>query len=146
MTKKLDVHSHKDELKEKDLRVTSARVAVMDLLESTDKPVDVANIKEYLIVKKIYADDTTLFRIINMFTQRGITKQVSFNEGKFRYELANQKDHHHLICENCGSIEDVSDCAIPELENDIWKKRQFLVKSHSLEFFGLCKNCQKKRN
>jgi Fur family ferric uptake transcriptional regulator len=135
-------HDCKDELNEVDLRATPARIAVMKFLESADSPVDVSMVKEYLDKQKIDADSATVFRIMNMFTDKGIAKQISFNEGKFRYELASREDHHHLLCTNCGRIEDFSDCAIPELEKDIQDKKKFQVKSHSLEFFGLCRDCQ----
>ena len=63
-----------------------------------------------------------------MFQEKGLVKQISFNEGKFRYELSNKEDHHHLICESCGKIEDISDCNIPDLEKEINKKKQFLFR------------------
>ena len=139
-------HDCKNELNDVDLRATPARIAVMKLLEKTDEPVDITMVKEYLDNQQITTDPATVFRIMNMFTEKGITKQISFNEGKFRYELTNREDHHHLICQNCGKVEDISDCAISELEQDIQKKKRFKVVSHTLEFYGLCKNCQKQQN
>jgi Fur family transcriptional regulator, ferric uptake regulator len=69
--------------------------------------------------------------------------QIQFQEGKLRYELAGKEHHHHLVCENCGKIEDVLSRVIPALEEEIKNKHKFLVKRHSLEFFGLCEDCQK---
>lgn len=135
-------HDCKDELNASSLRATPARVALMNLLESTDKPLDVQTMIEYLEKKDIKTDPATVFRIVNMFTERGLLKSVQLNEGKFRYELSAKGEHHHLICEKCGSIEDISDCNIQALENDIQKKKQFLVKRHALEFFGVCSLCQ----
>lgn len=136
-------HDCKTELNGAELRATPARIAVMKLLETTDTPIDVATIIAYLEKQHIKTDPATAFRIINMFTQKGLTTQLSLNEGKFRYELSSKADHHHLICEHCGKIEDISECAIPDLEKDIKKKKGFMVKRHALEFFGLCRNCQK---
>ena len=135
-------HDCKKELQALDLRATPARVAVMQFLEKTSDPVDISSIQEYLLDKHIDTDPATVFRIMNMFTIKGITMPIQFHEGKTRYELANKQDHHHLICENCGRVEDIEDTVIPTLEKHIGKKYQFLVKRHSLEFFGLCKNCQ----
>lgn len=136
-------HNCKTELNDADLRATPARVAVMKLLETTDAPVDVATIIDYLTQQDIKTDPATAFRIINMFTEKGLVKQISFHEGKLRYELSNKADHHHLICEQCGKIEEISDCAIPGLEKDIQKKKGFIVKRHALEFFGICAHCQR---
>lgn len=139
-------HDCKIELNEASLRATRARIAVMKFLETTDTPVDVQMIKNYLAKQNVPSDAATVFRIMNIFTEKGITRQISFNEGKFRYELANREDHHHLICKNCGKIEDFSYCAIPALEKDIQKKKGFLVTSHALEFYGLCERCKDKQN
>jgi Fur family ferric uptake transcriptional regulator len=82
---------------------------------------------------------------MNMFMDKGLVRQISFNEGKFRYELSNKPDHHHLICNQCAAIEDFSDCAIPELEEDIRSKKGFQVQSHALEFYGICSKCRAKK-
>lgn len=135
-------HNCGDELRGLDLRATPARVAVMNLLEKTDSPIDVNSIIKYLNAKGIKTDPATVFRMMNTLTQKGITTPIQFQEGKTRYELTSKEDHHHLICENCGNISDISDKVIPELEKEIRRKHNFLVKRHSLEFFGLCANCQ----
>lgn len=136
-------HDCKTELREVALRATPARLAILKLLEKTNKPLDVAMIRSYLEQYNIETDPATVFRIMNSFTERGLTKELHLNEGKARYELKSRDDHHHLICKNCGNIEDISDCNIDALEKDIEKKKKFKVTSHSLEFFGICSNCQK---
>lgn len=141
MTAKI-IHDCKEELREVDLRATPARLAVMSFLEKTEEPVDVNSVIDYLNINSIKTDPATVFRIMNLLTQKGITNPIQFQEGKTRYELSSKDDHHHLICENCGKIEDISDTIVPELEKEIHKKSGFLVKRHSLEFFGLCPLCQ----
>ncbi len=135
-------HNCKDELKEVNLKATSARLAVLKLLEKTDQPLDVATIIGYLNNHQIKADPVTAFRIINQFTDKGLTQKVQLKEGKFRYELSSKPDHHHLVCESCGRIEDMPECQVGLLEKDIFKNKQFKVSSHSLEFFGKCLSCQ----
>ena len=137
-----DLHDCKDELRGFDLRATPARVAVMNFLEKTSQPVDVNSVIDYLHVNGVKTDPATIFRMMNTLTQKGITTPISFQEGKTRYELSNKDDHHHLICDNCGKIEDVSDTIIPTLEKQIRNESGFKVLRHSLEFFGVCKLCQ----
>jgi Fur family ferric uptake transcriptional regulator len=139
----MNTHNCKEELKNVGLKATPARLALLKLFEKTEKPLDVSVMQKYLNKHDVDIDPATVFRIINMFTQKGITKQVQLGEGKFRYELSSREDHHHLICEECGDIEDISDCDIESLEKQINKKKKFLVKRHSLEFFGVCKKCQR---
>ena len=136
-------HDCKTELNEVELRATPARIALMQLLEKSDKPLDVQSMITFLEKKDIKTDPATVFRIINMFTEKGLVKPIQLNEGKFRYELKDKADHHHLVCEQCGDIEDISDCNINALEKEIEKKKNFKVTSHSLEFFGICTSCQR---
>src|SRR5690242_20637520 len=95
-------HDCKTELNEVDLRATPARLALMHLLEKSDKPLDVQAMIEFLEKKAIKTDPATVFRIVNMFTEKGLVKPIQLNEGKFRYELTDKADHHHLVCEQCG--------------------------------------------
>lgn len=137
------LHDCLEELRNADLKVTPKRLAVLKVLEHTDKPIDIATITDYLEANNIKTDPATVFRIINSFTNKGITKQIQLHEGKARYEHASKKDHHHLICDKCGSLEDVSDNFIENIEKTIQHKKKFLIKRHSLEFFGICKQCQR---
>lgn len=136
-------HDCKEELRGVDLRATPARLGVIKFLEEATRPVDINSVTDYLKANNIKTDPATVFRTMNMFTQKGITIPIEFQEGKTRYELAGKKHHHHLVCESCGKIEDISISIIPTLEKEIRKKQNFLIKRHSLEFFGLCQDCQK---
>lgn len=136
------LHDCSKELNELNLKATPTRLAVLKLLENSKEPMDVAAIIEFLKKNKVKADPTTIFRIVNLLTQKGILKKVRFNEDKSRYEYGLRNDHHHLICQDCGEIEDISDCPIDLLEKEISKRKKFVIKTHSLEFFGICKNCQ----
>lgn len=136
-------HNCKDELQEASLKATPARIAVLKFLEIEDQPLDTQSIINYLKQEKISADPATIFRMMNDFVEKGITKEVQLVKGKVHYELTNKGDHHHLICEKCGKIEAVEDNFVPEMEKELAKKHNFLIKRHSLEFFGLCANCQK---
>jgi Fur family ferric uptake transcriptional regulator len=139
----LTQHDCKNELNEAQLRATPARLAVMKLLETSSQPVDVQTMISYLHEQNIPTDPATVFRIVHLFTEKGLTKPIQLQEGKFRYELTGKVDHHHLVCTKCDRIEDIADCHIVSFEREIAKKKQFQVTSHALEFFGLCSKCQK---
>lgn len=135
-------HNCQAELKNVDLKVTPARLGVLAALEQADKPLDVSTVINFLKNQRVKADKVTVFRIINTLTKKGLTTPIQLGEGKFRYEHTTKANHHHFICEICGSIEDISDCNINELQSELHEKKGLVVKRHSLEFFGLCKLCQ----
>lgn len=121
---------------------TPARAKIVEFLYASGAPVDIQEIIDFLRDKKLNTNKATVYRTMDLLFANGFVDRVEFGEGKFRYEIK-KDDHHHFICQNCSSIEDISDCNISELEEEIKKKKGLLIKKHSLEFFGLCKNCQK---
>jgi len=123
------------------LRKTPARVAITDFLSSSNFPVDIAQILSFLRVNNLKTNKVTVYRIIDLLYRNGIIDRIELGEGKYRYEIK-KGDHHHLVCENCGKIEDVEDKYMKKLEEEIYSKQEFLVKKHSLEFFGLCSRCK----
>jgi len=141
--KQLRNHDCKEELRDVELKVTPARLGILAALESTERPLDIVTIIAYLKQNNIKADKVTVFRIMNALTEKGLVIPIQFNEGKLRYEYGDLPDHHHFVCTKCGDIQDVTGCNIEIIEKDITKKQGVLVKRHSLEFFGLCANCQK---
>ena len=136
-------HDCKKELRGASLKVTPARLSVLQVLENADIPLDVKAIAEYLRNKNIKVDKVTIFRIINSFTRNGLVRQLWLNEDKSRYELVPKKDHHHFICQECGVIKEISDCGVDFMQEKIQQKKGLFIKSHMLEFFGTCQDCQK---
>lgn len=123
-------------------RKTPARSAVTEFLYSCEFPVDVEQIVDFLRSKNMNTNKVTVYRTVDFLFQSGIIDRLEFGEGKFRYEVK-KEDHHHLVCNNCGKVEDVEDKYMNNLEKNIYRNKGFLVKNHSLEFFGLCQDCQK---
>lgn len=133
---------YKKELVGAGLKQTKARQALLQILAREDRPLDVLELTDFLKKESVEVDQATVYRILDIFQKKGIISRFEFQEGKFRYEISGN-DHHHLVCEACGKIQDISDCNIPDLEEDIFKKKGFKVSHHALEFYGLCSECQK---
>lgn len=121
------------------LKNTPSRLAVLSVLKEKNNPLDVLQIFE---LTKGKTDLATVYRTLETFLNNGLINRLEFGEGKYRYEIK-RKDHHHLICRACERIEDVEDKFMNKWENEIKVERGFLVSNHSLEFFGLCKLCQR---
>jgi Fur family ferric uptake transcriptional regulator len=121
---------------------TPARLAINEFFSSVNTPVDVGQIVQHLRSQKLETNKVTVYRILDFLFKNRIINRVEFGEGKYRYELK-KNHHHHLICTNCGKIEEVEGDFLKKMEDDIFKSKKFKVESHSLEFFGLCEDCQK---
>jgi Fe2+ or Zn2+ uptake regulation protein len=126
-------------LKEHGYRATSGRIALLTLLWKENKPLTVDEIKKRLESK---LDMVTLYRALEALSKSGVVHRVELGHGHAHYELE-KKHHHHVVCTDCGEIEDVEVAEIEGLEARLSKStRRFKsIYSHNVEFFGLCKAC-----
>ncbi len=81
----------------------------------------------------------TVYYTLNAFETAGLVMPI--NDAHTRYD-ANLKPHHHLICVFCRAIEDVYDNALDQLQ--LSSKTNFKITGHRVEFYGRCRQCQKK--
>jgi Fur family transcriptional regulator, ferric uptake regulator len=102
------------------------------------------NVKEPIyanyFIGKVKSHRATIFRILNKLVDSGVVKKVNFEEGRSRYEIA-QDHHHHLVCQMCHKIIKLEECGIESLSAAIKRRTGFLVSRHNLEFFGFCNSC-----
>src|SRR5215203_4418346 len=94
------IHDCSEELRKADLKITPARLGVLEALEKSNDPQDIQSILIYLKKNNIKADKVTVFRIINALKDKGLARPVQLNEGRLRYEHLLGADHHHFICES----------------------------------------------
>jgi len=130
-------------LRGKGLKITPARKSILEILLGQHEPLDVQSIIKELHTLDIQSDPATVFRTMNVFLEKNIVRQVQLMEGKVRYEILDQKEHHHFICRKCESISDISDCNISILEKKIEELKGVAIEHHALEFYGLCSKCLK---
>ncbi len=132
-------------LQEDGFRQTKARRAIIELLILSKHPQTISEILTKLDNNfKLQVDKTTAYREISFLLDKQVAREIDFGDKKKRYESNIGDHHHHLVCTNCGKIEDFElEQDLKEDEQRIEKNKNFKVTSHSLEFFGLCSSCKK---
>jgi Fe2+/Zn2+ uptake regulation proteins len=127
-------------LKENGYRATTQRKHIFDTL--LPFPQSISEISSSLKNKGTNIDIVTIYRTLDCFIKLGIVGKTQFKDKISKYEIiSNDYHHHHLVCDRCGSIEDIP-LDDNFLINKISKQTNFKIKSHSLEFFGICGKCQ----
>lgn len=129
-----------EKIRENGGRFTKQRENILQTL--THSPLSVSQVSKSLKLKGVNIDKVTLYRTLNRFTTLGLVGKTQFKERESMYELVSEgSHHHHLICDECGKVEDIP-LQENSLINEVQKKSRFLIKSHSLEFYGVCAKCQ----
>lgn len=120
-------------------RLTTPRKTILSIV--TEDPLTAQEIYQKLLNENKQYDLATVYRNLELLVQLKLVTKVQFGTGSARYEKTGKAHHHHLICEHCGSIEDIH-LKEKALLQQITQTSTFKVERHSLEFFGLCKNCK----
>lgn len=125
-------------------RMTRTRQAVLALLERTRQPLSATEIFDQLHQEKVSIDLVTVYRTLHVLKELGLVVQLDLHqEGLLRYELKEgRKHHHHIRCQVCGHIVDLLLCPLKKVTKLIERQTRFIVDEHTLEFTGLCPECQ----
>jgi Fe2+ or Zn2+ uptake regulation protein len=81
----------------------------------------------------------TVYRTLDLLSELGIVRRMELGDGP-RYELAGAH-HHHVICEFCGDISEFEECPLDPKRLSL-EHSGFEIRSHSLEVYGRCAECQ----
>src|SRR5258708_1038859 len=121
-------------------KATRSRLLVISNFSPECEPMSARDIYEK--VKKSGTDYATVYRILSAFLKSGILKRADLRKDSSYFELADTH-HHHMVCTDCGLIEDFNDCKIGALCKNIIKSSSKFkkIKDHSFELFGLCNSC-----
>jgi Fur family ferric uptake transcriptional regulator len=131
-------------LREHGLRATQNRIAIVELLESSEVPMTLAEIHDR--VQGDGCDFATVFRFITLLEEKALVERVAWIDGTTRHEIRDRDGahhhHHYLICRTCHKVEPIEDCVVEKFEDRIAKERGYAAVSHSLQLSGVCPKCQ----
>lgn len=132
-------------------RWTLSREAIIDVLSSTKDHMSAEEVYNAVQKSNPSIGLATVYRTLELLAGMDIIIKFDFGDKRARYELAesfSSKDHHqHLVCNNCGRIVEYTEFIGDEVEllkteKELYKKYNFKIDNHMIQFHGLCKSCQ----
>lgn len=140
---KADMNSS-EELKSSGLKATLPRLRILKLFETAAlRHMSADDIYRLLMQDGVDIGLATVYRVLTQFEQAGLLKRHHFEGGKAVFEL-NQGGHHdHLVCMQCGHVEEFYDPEIEQRQEVIARERGFAIHEHSLYLYADCtkENC-----
>ena len=131
--------SSSSDLKTIGLKATLPRLRILELFEKS--PVRHLSAEEVYRVLRQEGTETglaTVYRVLTQFEQAGLLVRHHFESGKAVFEL-NQGGHHdHLVCVQCGHVEEFYDAEIERRQVTIAEERGFRIHDHSLHIYADC--------
>ncbi|PCJ24200.1 MAG: ferric iron uptake transcriptional regulator [SAR86 cluster bacterium] len=137
------MNTENQELKKAGLKVTLPRVKILQILESSEtKHLSAEDVYKALIEAGEDVGLATVYRVLTQFEAAGLVMRHHFEGGSSVFELASMSHHDHIVCHNCGSVEEFYDEVIEQQQEKIALKHGFKITDHSMYLYGICKNCQ----
>ena len=141
---KSDSTSESNDLRNAGLKVTLPRLKILDILaDGSARHMSAEDIYKKLLVSNEDIGLATVYRVLTQFEAAGLVTRHHFEGGMAVFEL-NQGGHHdHIVCVDCGRVEEFMDGGIEERQNAVAKRLGFEISDHALILYGHCRkpNC-----
>ena len=131
-------------LKKNALKFTIQREVILETLYTSDEHLTPESLHNLIQQKfpELKIGIATVYRTLSLLEESNIVTSLSFGAQGKKYELGAKNHHDHLICTECGSITEFVDEEIEKRQNKIANKLDFNMQDHSMQIYGICKNCQ----
>lgn len=131
-------------MREKGLRITPQRIAILRVLSISKGHPSVENIYEQVKEEFPTTSVATVYKNVSMLKELGEVLELSFGTESSRYDGNKPDPHPHLICIVCKKIIDPDLDSLKDVSTELMEETGFRITSHRLDFFGICPECQRK--
>lgn len=131
-----------DELKNTGLKATLPRLKIMEIFQKSElRHLTAEDVYRVLLDDRSDIGLATVYRVLTQFEQAGILLRSNFESGKAVYELNEGQHHDHLVCTNCGKVEEFYDAEIEKRQQLIAQTKGWQILDHTMALYGRCAQC-----
>jgi Fur family transcriptional regulator, ferric uptake regulator len=134
-----------DELKSTGLKVTLPRLKILEIFQkSAHRHMTAEDVSRVLLQENSDVGLATVYRVLAQFEQAEILIRSHFESDKAVYELNEGQHHDHLVCLDCGRVEEFYDTQIEQRQHAVANEKGFAIADHALSLYAHCtrKNCE----
>jgi Fur family ferric uptake transcriptional regulator len=131
--------SNIDELKSTGLKATLPRLKILDVFQKgAQRHMTAEDVFRVLLDERSDIGLATVYRVLTQFEQAGILSRSHFESGKAVYELNEGTHHDHMVCLDCGRVEEFYDAEIERRQHDVARAKGFAIADHALSLYAHC--------
>ncbi|MBI5926010.1 MAG: ferric iron uptake transcriptional regulator [Aquabacterium sp.] len=132
-----------EELKSSGLKATLPRIKILEVFQqAVQRHMTAEDVYKVLLTEGSDIGLATVYRVLMQFEQAGILSRNHFEAGseagKAVFELNEGKHHDHLVCVNCGRVEEFYDAEIERRQQEIARERGYKLQDHALALYVIC--------
>lgn len=134
-----------DELKSTGLKATLPRLKILEIFQGGRlRHMTAEDVFRVLLEEHSDVGLATVYRVLTQFEQAGILKRSHFESGRAVYELNEGQHHDHLVCLDCGRVEEFFDAEIERRQHAVAELKGFAIADHALSLYANCtkKDCE----
>ncbi len=130
--------NHTD-LKSSGLKATLPRLKILEIFQNSQvRHLSAEDVYKLLLAENLDVGLATVYRVLTQFEQSGLLSRNHFESGKAVFELNQGAHHDHLVCLDCGLVEEFFDEEIEKRQQSIAAERGFRLAEHALALYGNC--------
>ncbi|GAB3481725.1 ferric iron uptake transcriptional regulator [Polaromonas eurypsychrophila] len=131
--------SNIDELKNTGLKATLPRLKILEIFQAgKQRHMTAEDVFRVLLEDRSDIGLATVYRVLTQFEQAGLLNRSNFESGKAVYEINEGQHHDHLVCLDCGKVEEFYDAEIEKRQHSVAKAKGFTIADHSLSMYANC--------
>ena len=128
-----------EDLRNIGLKATGPRLRILELFQTSGvRHMSAEDVYRQLLTEKIEVGLATVYRVLTQFEHAGLLQRHHFESGKAVFELNEGSHHDHLVCLQCGRVEEFYDAEIERRQHKIARERGFALHDHSLSLYADC--------
>lgn len=133
------MNSNPSDLKASGLKATLPRLKILDIFQnSAVRHLTAEDVYKILLTENMDIGLATVYRVLMQFEQAGLLNRNHFETGKAIFELNEGSHHDHLVCLDCGRVEEFFDEEIEVRQRSVAQERGFVIAEHALAIYGNC--------
>ena len=128
-----------EELKNTGLKATLPRLKILDVFQKgRQRHMTAEGLFRALLEERSDIGLATVYRVLTQFEQAGILSRSHFEGGKAVYELNEGTHHDHMVCLDCGKVEEFYDAEIENRQHAVALAKGFTIADHALSLYAHC--------
>ena len=137
----MNVRQRETLLKGAGLRATAPRLMVLDALEGRRTAVSAQELHHELRTRAKAPGLATIYRTLQALAEAHEADTFT-RDGEVTYRLCGTHHHHHLVCESCGSVQEVEAAEVESWVKNVARRSGFVVTGHTADVYGVCRDCR----
>jgi Fe2+ or Zn2+ uptake regulation protein len=134
-------NSSNETLRKRGYRLTPQRYMILSVIQEAEEHLSIDQILERVQKRNPYVSLSTIYRTLELLRELGLVRENHLPGQQPRYEIAEGKAHHHLVCHRCRSMIHLDDALLGNLNEQLQEQYHFHNLTLDLVAAGYCDNC-----